>query len=137
MGAYGWQDEQPERRQEDHMTTTMTKVHSEKNIIGVSLDARIAEGDQSMTTTHTRRSPRRTPSDSPGVEIGLVPFSQQLPIGAVRPSPENTQLYQPIAPAAPDLAEVLTAWPTLPEALKAGIVAMVKAACPMAGKRGE
>ena len=35
-----------------------------------------------------------------------------------------------IAPAAPDLADLLTAWPTLPEALKAGIVAMVKAACP-------
>ena len=29
---------------------------------------------------------------------------------------------------APDLQAVVTAWPTLPEALKAGIVAMVKAA---------
>ena len=28
----------------------------------------------------------------------------------------------------PDLAQVLEAWPTLPEALRAGIVAMVKAA---------
>jgi len=32
------------------------------------------------------------------------------------------------APADPQLAQVIDAWPTLPEALKAGIVAMVKAA---------
>jgi hypothetical protein len=32
------------------------------------------------------------------------------------------------------LAVVVSAWPTLPEALKAGIVAMVKAACPEPGK---
>jgi hypothetical protein len=31
-------------------------------------------------------------------------------------------------PADPDLADVVNAWPSLPEALKAGIVAMVKAA---------
>jgi hypothetical protein len=33
-----------------------------------------------------------------------------------------------IGPAAPDLAAVVCAWPGLPEALKAGIAAMVKAA---------
>jgi len=33
-----------------------------------------------------------------------------------------------IAPVAPHLADVLTAWPSLPEALKAGILAMVRAA---------
>ena len=32
-----------------------------------------------------------------------------------------------IAPIEPDLADLLTAWPGLPEAVKAGIVAMVKA----------
>jgi hypothetical protein len=32
-----------------------------------------------------------------------------------------------VAPTAPDLAALLTAWPNLPEALKAGIVAMAKA----------
>jgi len=31
-----------------------------------------------------------------------------------------------IAPVAPDLADLLTAWPTLPEPIKAGIVAMVQ-----------
>jgi len=34
----------------------------------------------------------------------------------------------PDATAAPDLAAVISAWPSLPEALRAGIVAMVKAA---------
>jgi hypothetical protein len=33
-----------------------------------------------------------------------------------------------IGPACPDLAAVLSAWPRLPEPLRAGIVAMVKAA---------
>jgi hypothetical protein len=36
-----------------------------------------------------------------------------------------------IAPAAPDLSAVLSAWNGLPDALKAGIVAMVKAAAPV------
>jgi len=35
----------------------------------------------------------------------------------------------------PDLALVLTAWPGLPDALKAGIVAMVKAAGFAGGKK--
>ena len=31
---------------------------------------------------------------------------------------------------SPELADVLTAWPTLPEAVRAGIVAMVRASAP-------
>ena len=42
-----------------------------------------------------------------------------------------------IAPDAPDLADVLTAWPTLPEPVKAGIVAMVKAAGPTGTEQTE
>jgi len=37
-------------------------------------------------------------------------------------------LRQPDVTTNPDLAGVVEAWPDLPEALKAGIVAMVKAA---------
>jgi hypothetical protein len=33
----------------------------------------------------------------------------------------------------PDLAAVVAAWPTLPEAIRAGIVALVKAAAPGPG----
>jgi hypothetical protein len=33
-----------------------------------------------------------------------------------------------IGPSCPDLAAVVSAWPALPDALRAGIVAMVKAA---------
>jgi hypothetical protein len=33
-----------------------------------------------------------------------------------------------IGPKAPDLAAVVSAWPALPQALRAGIVAIVKAA---------
>jgi len=32
------------------------------------------------------------------------------------------------APADPDLARIVAAWPTLPEVIRAGILAMVKAA---------
>jgi len=42
-----------------------------------------------------------------------------------------------ITPTAPDLADLLTAWPALPDALKAGIVAMVKVACPAPAERAS
>jgi hypothetical protein len=48
------------------------------------------------------------------------------------PSPPKAHFGAEIAP---DLAEVVAAWPTRPEALKAGILAMVKAAAPSAGQR--
>jgi hypothetical protein len=47
-----------------------------------------------------------------------------------------------IAPQAPDLADLISDWPTLPEPIKAGILAMVKAAglpvalCAPTGKAG-
>ena len=34
------------------------------------------------------------------------------------------------APSDPDLAELIDAWPTLPEAIRAGILAMVRAISP-------
>ena len=44
------------------------------------------------------------------------------------PSPVADHLPNDICRTYPDLAAVVNAWPDLPEALKAGIVAMVKAA---------
>ena len=41
------------------------------------------------------------------------------------------QIEPPLnGPDDPDLAAVMAAWPVLPEAIKAGILAMVKAASP-------
>jgi hypothetical protein len=37
-------------------------------------------------------------------------------------------LVTPTCPIDPDLAAVVLAWPTLPEAIRSGIVAMVEAA---------
>ena len=37
----------------------------------------------------------------------------------------------------PELAAIVAAWPTLPDAFKAGIVAMVKATIPADGKDGK
>jgi hypothetical protein len=51
--------------------------------------------------------------------------SQRIAPGAAR-STENGPSAD--ANTSPELAQVIAAWPTLPEALKAGIVAMVKAA---------
>ncbi len=42
-----------------------------------------------------------------------------------------------IGPVAPDLADLLTAWPTLPDPVKAGIVAMVKAARSDSGRSDD
>ncbi len=42
--------------------------------------------------------------------------------------PPNQPQDAPDTPA--DLAEIIASWPSLPEAVKAGIVAMVKASCP-------
>jgi hypothetical protein len=43
-------------------------------------------------------------------------------------------LCRNIAEIDPDLANLVTAWPTLPEPIKAGIAAMVKASTPGQGE---
>jgi hypothetical protein len=54
-----------------------------------------------------------------------------------KPAISGQQLPTPTAPATdPDLAAIASAWPSLPAALKAGIVAMVKASAP-AGDAGD
>ncbi len=42
--------------------------------------------------------------------------------------PEDSEAPSHELPTDPDLAALIDAWPTLPRAVKAGIVAMVKAA---------
>lgn len=41
---------------------------------------------------------------------------------------ESGTLAADSTPVDPDLAEIASAWPTLPDAIKAGVMAMVKAA---------
>ncbi len=57
---------------------------------------------------------RQEPNDAVPV---LVPSSSQADFAAIS-----------LPPADPDLAQILAAWPRLPEAIKAGILAMVQAA---------
>ena len=64
---------------------------------------------------------------------GIEPASPSSEVSILQEfTPTSSKpLAQTLARAAnldPDLARVLEAWPTLPEALRAGIVAMVKAA---------
>ncbi len=63
---------------------------------------------------HTPDSPKNTPiPDSSGAESGA-------------PGAQST----PTPPADPTLAKLVEAWPTLPEAVRAGIAAMIDASAP-------
>jgi hypothetical protein len=42
---------------------------------------------------------------------------------------ENTSTERPADPLDAELAQLIDAWPTLPAALRAGILAMIDAAC--------
>ncbi len=66
------------------------------------------------------------PSSTP---VDPIPSSRQYPneSGSIR-SLTATQNATRLLPDDPDLAAVVNAWPDLPEAMKAGILAMVKAA---------
>lgn len=48
-------------------------------------------------------------------------------------APEPDPVPPPATPSDPDLARLIRAWPTLPEAVRAGIRAMVAAAAPEGG----
>jgi hypothetical protein len=74
-----------------------------------------------------------------------VPFSLPIPLGLCQLKPDSGSRTEPtpseplrlpsatrgatrLLPNDPDLAAVVAAWPELPEAIKAGILAMVKTA---------
>ncbi len=77
-------------------------------------------------------APRRTRTYNPliksqqaGYPKGLLPKDLREPApGVAHYLPTDTRKTDP------DLVAVIAAWPDLPEALKAGIVAMVKASSP-------
>jgi len=74
-----------------------------------------AEQNPSSSSGHPSPSSRQYPNES----------------GSIRPLTATQSATHPCQPAVttdPDLAAVVDAWPELPEAIKAGIVAIVKAA---------
>ncbi len=66
-------------------------------------------------------------------EQPIKPTRQEPTQAAPKRLPTATQNATRLLPEDSDLTAVIDAWPDLPEALKAGIVAMLKAAL---GKRG-
>jgi hypothetical protein len=63
----------------------------------------------------------------------MIAYSCPCPTEGPNPSKgpkEGRRLWVSAAPLDPDLAAVMAAWPALPEAVRAGIVAMVKASVP-------
>jgi hypothetical protein len=72
-----------------------------------------------------------TPADDdmrqPATEQGVIAETWDQ-VWALFPYPSHKQLSD--APISADLAAVVAAWPHLPESVRAGIVAMVKAAVP-------
>jgi hypothetical protein len=80
---------------------------------------RVAEGTRTPNTQiHSPDQPR--PNSKPDNELRSKGESVGAEMGAVTEKPP--------LPIDPDLAALIDAWPTLPEVVKAGIVAMVKAA---------
>ena len=70
------------------------------------------------------RLPMNRRKGNPGQALTQIDPAREALCGAVsagQPAPKAS-------PTDPDLAAVVAAWPTLPEALRAGIVAMVRAA---------
>jgi hypothetical protein len=63
----------------------------------------------------TPKTPRKTHISAQG---GALSGAR----GGARLLPEDT--------GDPDLQQLIDAWPTLPEAVKAGIMAMIRSACP-------
>ncbi|MFN5946518.1 MAG: hypothetical protein ACK5Q4_14410 [Phycisphaerae bacterium] len=55
---------------------------------------------------------------------GNTGLTAHAPRSTTQPAAEPTRA----TPTDPDLAAIIAAWPTLPAAMRAGVVAMVKAA---------
>jgi len=93
----------------------------------VQPDARVAQLDRaSVYGTDSRQTepPKPQALTQNAIADDSAPMSAQVSKPAITDQRSD-----------PELAQVIEAWAGLPEALKAGIVAMVKAACPEPGRR--
>jgi hypothetical protein len=81
----------------------------------------------------------RLDASNPAIPSGVTSFldSRDLQQDATAcdhlRSPSATKNATRALPDDPDLAAVVTAWPSLPEAIRAGILAMVRASAPDQG----
>ena len=77
-------------------------------------------------------APRRTRTYNPLIKSQTVGKSKGMPDKGLRNPPPSVgpHLATDTCQTYPDLATVVNAWDRLPEAVRAGIVAMVKATCP-------
>jgi hypothetical protein len=96
-------------------------------------------GDTSSVLEYRRPDLNRRPAGYESVQAEGQPFDgARLVIHKATVAPFDSQESSPVtascrlgeASMAPDLAAVVEAWPQLPEAIRAGIVAMVKATRP-------
>ena len=90
--------------------------------------ARVAQLDRA-SVYGTEDAPSQAPQDQSD-----TPSDRAARSACAAPGPENAPQT---TDSDPDLAKVTDAWPTLPEAVKAGIVAMVKAVRPEEGNVNE
>jgi hypothetical protein len=74
-----------------------------------------------LTVTHN-------PESASKLRVAPAPVAHSLPTETIRSLAE-------LAITDPDLAEVIEHWDQLPEAIRAGIVAMVRASVPSEGHR--
>ena len=86
-----------------------------QHLQGVSDTADLGSRTQNLGFTKAKSNSRK-PCSIEGYDLSPACLGAQLGVWAEK-----------VAPAAPDLAAVLSAWETLPAPIKAGIVAMVKA----------
>ena len=81
---------------------------------------------QSATSAYSRKVLRRPPTDRSSSPKGQAGTSGDAD-GALFTSVGTSVECQAVVTVHPELARVIAAWPTLPEVIKAGILAMVNA----------
>ena len=80
--------------------------------------------------------PTEPETGSPVFETGASRDATPKPVKGSRRMKDRQSLSLPYGPleTTPELAEIIDAWPTLPEPIRAGILAMIRSASGRGGK---